>query len=181
MTSVTLAANAGRPKLLAMAHIYLDAVLEPPRSLSMRGFNRVMLALGAFGFFTGLGFLLNGAYPIVGFMGGEFFLLWLVFRASFRAQAARTYVRVTADSVLVRKVDGRGRERRASLSSYFARVELDRAANGPHALRLKASDRAYALGEHLTPRERETFARRLDQALAEARRERHEGHERLDE
>lgn len=158
-----------------MAQIYLDAVLEPPRSLSPRGFNRVMLALGAVSLLASLAFIVTGAYPVAGFMGLEILVLWLVFRASFRAQAARTYVRVTADSVLLRKVDGRGHERRASLSSYFARVELDRTANGPHALRLKASDRAYALGEHLTPREREAFARRLDQALAEARRERHEG------
>jgi uncharacterized membrane protein len=111
---------------------------------------------------------------VVGFMGLEILALWLVFQASFRAQSARTYVRVTADSVDVRKVDGWGRERRARLSSHFARVELDRAASGASALRLKSSDRAYALGEFLTPKERESFARRLDQALVEARRERHE-------
>ena len=31
-----------------MATVYLDAVLEPPRSLSTRGLNRVMLILGVF-------------------------------------------------------------------------------------------------------------------------------------
>jgi uncharacterized membrane protein len=170
-----IAKSIQRPKLSPMAQIYLDAVLEPPRSLSPRGFNRVMLALGAVSFSAGLAFIATGAYPVAGFLGLEILVLWLVFQASFRAQAARTYVRVTADAVVLRKVDGRGRERRASLSSYFARVELDGAAGGPHALRLKASDRAYALGEFLTPREREAFARRLDQALTEARRERHEG------
>jgi uncharacterized membrane protein len=153
--------------------IYLDAVLEPPRSLSPRGFDRLMLALGLFNFCVGLAFIAAGAFPVVGFMGLEVFLLWLVFRASFRAQSARTFVRVTAETVDVRKVDGRGRERRACLPSGFARVELDRNADGPNALRLKASNRAYAIGEHLTPRERATFARRLDQALAEARRERY--------
>jgi len=155
--------------------VYLDAVLEPPRSLSPRGFNRVMLALGGLSFIVGFIFLVTGAYPVVGFMGLEILALWLVFRASFRAQAARTYVRVTADAVIVRKVDGRGRERRARLASHFARVEFDRAADGPNALRLAASDRAYSLGEYLTPRERESFARRLAAAISEARRERHPG------
>jgi uncharacterized membrane protein len=159
---------------MPIGRIYLDAVLEPPRSLSPRGFNRVMLGLSAFSFVVGFIFLLTGAYPVVGFMGLEILALWLVFQASFRSQAARTYVRVTADSVVVRQVDGWGRERRAKLPAHFARVELDRAASGANALRLKSSDRAYALGEFLTPRERETFARRLDQALFEARRERHE-------
>jgi uncharacterized membrane protein len=155
--------------------IYLDAVLEPPRSLSPRGFSRVMLGLGALSLVVGLIFLLTGAYPVVGFMGLEILALWLVFKASFRAQSARTYVQVTAEAVTVRKVDGWGRERRANLPSHFARVEFDRAAHGADALRLAASDKAYPLGEFLTPRERESFARRLAAALSEARRERHEG------
>jgi uncharacterized membrane protein len=156
-----------------MATVYLDAVLEPPRSLSTRGLNRVMLILGVFSAVFGLGFLLVGAWPVVGFLGVEILALWLVFRWSFRAQTARTYVRVTADEVDVRKVDGWGRERRASMASHFARVEFDRTATGPNALRLATSRTAYPLGEFLTPRERETFARRLMQAISDARRERH--------
>jgi len=156
-----------------MATVYLDAVLEPPRSLTTRGLNRVMLMLGAFSAVFSLGFLLVGAWPVVGFLGVEILALWLVFQWSFRAQTARTYVRVTADEVDVRKVDGWGRERRASMASHFARVEFDRTDTGPNALRLATSRNAYPLGEFLTPRERETFARRLMQAISEARRERH--------
>lgn len=156
-----------------MAIVYLDAVLEPPRSLTTRGLNRVMLILGAFSAVFSLGFLLVGAWPVVGFLGAEILVLWLVFQWSFRAQTARTYVRVTADEVDVRKVDGWGRERRASMASHFARVEFDRTATGPNALRLATSRTAYPLGEFLTPHERETFARRLMQAISDARRERH--------
>lgn len=155
--------------------IYLDAVLEPPRSLSPRGFNRVMLVLGVMSFLSGILFLSLGAWPIMGFMGLEILLLWFVFRFSFKAQRARTYVRVTAEIVDVRKVDGWGRERRARLASHFARVEFDRSAEGPYALRVASSAKAYVVGEFLTPRERETFARRLTQAISDARRERHMG------
>ena len=158
-----------------MSTIYLDAVLEPPRSLTPRGFNRVMLGLGAFSCLTSLAFLAAGAWPVVGFLGIEILLLWLVFRFSFCSQRARTYVRVTADAVDVRKVDGWGRERRASLASHFARVEFDRAADGPNALRVAASQRAYVVGEFLTPRERAAFARRLAKAISDARSERHSG------
>jgi len=156
-----------------MATVYLDAVLEPPRSLSPRGFNRVMLVFGCLSLIPGVAFYAMGAWPIVGFLGLDVLAVWAVFKLSFRSQTARTYVRVTADAVDVRKVDGWGRERRASLSSYFARVEFDRSAQGPNALRLATSARAYPLGEFLTPRERETFARRLSQAISDARRERH--------
>ena len=156
-----------------MATVYLDAVLEPPRSLSPRGFNRVMLVFGCLSLIPGVAFYAMGAWPIVGFLGLDVLAVWAVFKLSFRSQTARTYVRVTADAVDVRKVDGWGRERRASLSSYFTRVEFDRSAQGPNALRLATSTRAYPLGEFLTPRERETFARRLSQAISDARRERH--------
>jgi uncharacterized membrane protein len=156
-----------------MATVYLDAVLEPPRSLSARGFNRVMMILGGLSLFSSVVFLALGAWPVVGFLGLEILALWLVFNWSFRSQTARTYVRVTADAVDVRKVDGWGRERRARLSAYFARVEFDRAASGPNALRVATSATVYPLGEYLTPRERETFARRLSQAISEARSERH--------
>lgn len=158
---------------MSIGRIYLDAVLEPPRSLSPRGFNRIMLALGAFSFVVGLTFLVKGAWPVTGFLGLEILLLWLVFRISFRKQCARTYVRVTADDVLVRKVDGWGRERRARLAAGFARVEFDRTADGPNALRVAASSLTYPLGEYLTPQERESFARRLSEALRDARHERH--------
>jgi uncharacterized membrane protein len=158
-----------------MSIIYLDAVLEPPRSLSPRGFNRVMLVLGAMSLTTSLAFLATGAWPVIGFLGVEILGVWMVFRMSFRAQSARTYVRVTAEAVDVRKVDGWGRERRARLASHFVRIEFDRSADGPNALRVAAARRAYVVGEFLTPRERESFARRLAQAVSEARKERHSG------
>lgn len=159
---------------MSQGHVYLDAVLEPPRSLSARGFARVMAVMGGTSAVLGAGFLVNGAWPVTGFLGLEVLGLWMVFRASFAAQTARTFVRVTAEAVDVRKVDGRGRERRARLPAYFARVEHDPEAHGSHALRVRASRRAYALGEFLTPDEREAFAQRLDRALSDARRERHE-------
>jgi uncharacterized membrane protein len=160
-----------------MSTIYLDAVLEPPRSLSQRGVNRVMMILGGMSLVSGMAFLLMGAWPVTGFMGLEVLAVWLGFRWTARAQRARTYVRVTADAVTLRRVDGWGRERRARMSSFFARVEYNRSASGPHALRLATSRVVYPLGEHLTPRERESFARRLSEALGEARRERHTGDE----
>lgn len=160
-----------------MQTVYLDAVLEPPRSLTERGFNRVMLGLGGLSLLSGLLFLSLGAWPVLGFMGLEVLLLWFVFRASFRSQRARTFVRVTAEAVDLRKVDGWGRERRTRVAAHFARVEFDRQAEGPYALRLAASARSYVVGEFLTPRERETFARRLSQAISDARRERFSGDE----
>jgi uncharacterized membrane protein len=160
---------------MTVAPVYLDAVLEPPRSLSPRGYERVMLTMGSASFVLGGGFLLAGAWPITGFLGLEVLLLWALFRLNFRAQAARTYVRITADAVDVRKVDAAGRERHASLPAHFTRVVHDASAPGPFALRLAHAGRAYALGEFLNPEERTSLAVRIRAALDDARRERHDG------
>ena len=77
-------------------------------------------------------------------------------------------------TVVVRKVDGWGRERRASLPPTSPVSNSTAPPTVRTRCACKPSDRAYALGEFLTPSERETFARRLDQALLDARRERHE-------
>ena len=156
-----------------MAQVYLDAVVEPPASMSTRGFDRVMLGVCCASFLMGCVFIVVHAYPVAGFLGLDVLALWLVFRRSMRARSARTYLRVTAETVIVRKVDARGHERLARLPAPFARVEFDRLAPGPGALRLSHSGRRYAIGDHLTQHERESLAKRLDQALAAARRERH--------
>ena len=136
-----------------MATVYLDAVLEPPRSLSnARPQPRDDDPRRASASSSSLGFLLAGAWPVVGFLGLEILVLWLVFQWSFRTQTARTYVRVTADAVDVRKVDGWGRERRASLAAHFARVEFDRTATGPNALRLATSRDAPIRSANSSPR-----------------------------
>ena len=158
-----------------MPPVYLDAVLQPPRSLSPRGFGRLMAGFAAAALCASLAFASIGAYPVLGFFGVELLALYLVFRLSFQAQTARTYLRVTAEAVDVRKVDGRGRERRARLPAGFARVELDPDGRGAQALRLAVAGRAYAIGEHLTPEERESLAHALRQALRAARCERYEG------
>ncbi len=160
---------------MSAGSVYLDAVLHPPRSLSDRGFRRLMIMIGAVSFIASVGFWMNGAWPVMGFFGIEVLALWVVFQMCFRAQTARTYVRVTAETVDVRKVDARGRERRARLPATFTRVELDPDARGARALRLAVSNRAYPIGEHLTADERESFAVALKAAISKARTERHYG------
>lgn len=153
--------------------VYLDAVLEPPRSLSPRGFDRFMLLVGSMSCIFGAGFILFGAYPVAGFMGLEVLLLWILFRRNFDMQKSRTLVRVTAEAVEVARIDPKGRARRILIPTFHARVLHDPNAAGRAALRISVSGRAYPIGDHLNPEERDSFALRLKTALADARRERH--------
>lgn len=158
---------------MALGAVYLDAVLEPPRSLSPAGLSRVMLALGAFAFVFSMGFLLVGAYPVVGFMGAEVILLWYLLRRFVRRAGPRTHIRITAENIEVCHISSRGREvSREQLPSYFARVVHDVSVKGAHALRIVSGRRSFAIGEHLSDDERSTLAARIRCALQDARSER---------
>ncbi len=152
--------------------VYLDAVLEPPRSLSAAGLARVMFVLGSISFLFSIGFLLMGAYPVVGFLGAEVLLLWYLMKRSMRGPGPRTHLRVTAESVEVCRIDRRGREQLEALPSYFARVVHDARLHSAQALRIVAGRRYLAIGEHLSREEQLTLATRLKRALHEARNER---------
>ncbi len=154
--------------------IYLDAVLEPPRSLSAKGFSRVMLFVGSASFIFGLGFILVGAYPVAGFLGAEVLLLWLLFRRSFKKQKARTFVTVSSSTIDLRRIDAQGRERLGQLPTRFTKVALDEKARGANTLKLIAPGHTYAIGEHLTEKERRTLYNRIDDALRDARREQYQ-------
>ncbi len=135
-----------------------------------------MLMLGVAELPIGPHFLAVGAWPVMGFLGLEILALWLVFRFSFRAQRARTYVRVTAESVDVRKVDGWGRSaapasaRTSPASNSTAGPKVPMPCGSPRPTR------AYVVGEFLDPaRARNLRPPPRRKPISDARRERHTG------
>jgi uncharacterized membrane protein len=154
--------------------VYLDARLWPNRSLSVRGFQIVMLALAAASFVAGLVFLSMGAWPVVGFFGLDILLVWLAFRASYRAgRREKEEVRVTAERIDVARHDPRGGVRRWTLSPYFAKVDLAEPEDSHPEVSLRAGPDSLPLATCLAPEERRSFAGALQQAIDAARRERH--------
>ena len=158
---------------MSAATIYMDAELAPSRSLSANGYLMVMLVLGVFSLVMALYFLSFGYTPIALSLAVAFVGLWFVFRRSFAKLRQRTFIRVTAQSIDLKHIDGKGRVTDASLPSHFARVELDR--SGPHpgrAIRIASAGRAYLVGKFLTPTERRDVIHSLRLALDNARSER---------
>ena len=152
--------------------IYMDAVLEPNRSLSPKAFQLVMLVVAAASFGAGLVYLFAGAWPVVGFFGLDALVLWFLFRRSFRDQRQRTRVRVTAEHVRLHHTHPDGTEKEAELPTAFARVELDEPLAWNSWLRIEHGQRAYVIGRFLTPKERKSLAEALRTALLRARSER---------
>ena len=148
-----------------------SAVLTPHRSLGPRGFLIFMLCIGTLSFIAGMIFVLMGAWPVFGFFGLDVLLVYVAFRASYRAARAYEIVTVTASELTVRKVSHRGAVREWSLNPLW--VKLDRTVHeefGIERLFLVSHGRRLPVAAFLGPDEKASFARALGNALSEAKR-----------
>jgi uncharacterized membrane protein len=147
------------------------ATITPHRSLGSTGFLILMLCIGALSFGCGMLFLLLGAWPVFGFLGLDVLLIYIAFRANFRAARAYEEVTVTASELTVRKVSHHGVVREWTLNPLW--VQLDRIVHeefGIERLFLVSRGRRLAIASFLGPDEKASFARALAAALGEAKR-----------
>jgi uncharacterized membrane protein len=148
-----------------------SAIVTPHRSLGTIGFVVVMAAVGTVSFAAGMAFLLMGAWPVFGFFGLDVLLVYLAFRANYRAAAAYEEVTVTASELKVRKVSHRGAVSEWTLNPVW--VKLDRETHeefGIERLFLVSRGRRLPIASFLGPREKESFADALAAAIGEAKR-----------
>jgi uncharacterized membrane protein len=147
------------------------ATITPHRSLGSTGFLILMLCIGALSFGCGMLFLLLGAWPVFGFLGLDVLLIYVAFRANFRAARAYEEVTITASELTVRKVSHHGVVREWTLNPLW--VQLDRIVHeefGIERLFLVSRGRRLAIASFLSPDEKASFARALSAALGEAKR-----------
>ncbi len=148
-----------------------SAIITPHRSLNSTGFFVLMLCIGGLNFASGIMCLLVGAWPVFGFLGLEVLLVYLAFRANFRAARAYEEVTITASELTLRKVSHRGRVREWTLNPVW--VRLDRIVHeefGIERLFLVSHGRRLTIGAFLGLHEKASFARALSSALGEAKR-----------
>lgn len=148
-----------------------SAVLTPHRSLGLRGFAWLMVAVAVVSFGAGLAFLAAGAWPVMGFFGLDAVLIYWAFRASYRAAAAYEQVTVTPALLTVRKVSAGGATREWTLNPLWVRLERETDDEyGLQRLALVSHGRSLPIAGFLAPSERESFAAALSDALGEVRR-----------
>jgi uncharacterized membrane protein len=162
--------NSGRTAASADPKIF-SAVITPHRSLSPRGFLILMSCLGVVSFTSGVVFVSMGAWPVFGFFGLDVLLLYVAFRANFRAARAYEEVTVTASELTVRKVSQRGGVREWTLNPLWVRLErIVHEEFGIERLFLVSHGRRLSVAGFLGPHEKESFATALSAALGEAKR-----------
>ena len=148
-----------------------SAVLTPHRSLGAKGFVIFMLVIGGLSFVSGVAFVLMGAWPVCGFFGLDVLLVYVAFRANFRAARAYEVVTVTASELTVRKVSHRGGVREWTLNPLWVRLErIVHEEFGIERLFLVSEGRRLSIAGFLGAHEKKSFAKALSAALGEAKR-----------
>ena len=150
--------------------VIFAATLTPHRSLSRRGFGLLMALVAALWFLTGFYFMSLGAWPVMGFFGLDFLILWLAFHLNFRAARAYEDVVVSRDQLLIRKVAASGRAQEIRFNPAWVRLEILRNEDeGVTRLLLRNRDQTVSVGAFLNPGDRTSFAGAFGAALAQAR------------
>jgi uncharacterized membrane protein len=148
-----------------------SAIVTPHRSLGRTGFLLVMAAIGGVSFVTGMVFLLIGAWPIFGFFGLDVLLVYLAFRANFRAAAAYEEVSVTPCELKVRKVSQYGQVSEWKFNPLWVKLNRDvHEEFGIERLFLVYGGRRIPIAVFLSPQEKVSFAAALAAAIGEAKR-----------
>lgn len=145
------------------------AVLTPHRSLSHYGFMIVMVAVVVVSFFVGIAFLMMGAWPVMGFFGLDVALIYWAFKRNYRDARAAETVEVTPRSVVLTRIDPKGRETVMDFNTYWVRVALDERSDGRSTLSLVVRDRKTKIADFLSDDERREFAEVLTMELMTAR------------
>jgi len=145
--------------------------LSPHRSLSPQGFAIVMGVLGVASFVLGVAFLLMGAWPVFGFLGLDVFLVWLAFRANYRAAKAFEEILVTPVRLVWRRFSPRGELREDTMNPRWVRLETTSDdLSGVTRVALTERRVTREIGAFLPPAGKERLAKSLAGALATAKR-----------
>lgn len=145
-----------------------SATLTPHRSLSRRGFLLLMGIVASLNAAVSIYFYVNGAWPIIGFMGLDVALLWWAFSRNYADALVAERLEITAHDLVLRRRSARAPESEQRFTRRWVRVELeeDRERELVGSLYLRFKGERTEIGRFLSPQERLTLAKALRVALA---------------
>lgn len=153
--------------------LYMDAEIRQNASLSPLGFKVILGIVAAASTVFSILFFIIGAWPAPIFLGLDVLLIWLAFRANFRAAARKERVRVSAEQVEIWLESEAGNRTVWTSPTAFTGLDVERYGQDDTKVRLRMHRRRYLVGRALSPEERADLGRALDDALRAARAERY--------
>ncbi len=145
------------------------AILRPNRSLSKVGFIVVMGLLGAVSFTAGILWVINGAWPVMGFLGLDVLLVYVAFRLSYRSGRMCEILRLTDGELSVRRVSPRGQVQTWLFQPFWVRLALEDRPGLASRLTLSSHGRSIEIGAFLSEGERLELGDALSDALRRQR------------
>jgi uncharacterized membrane protein len=155
-----------------LGQTYMDAVITPHRSLSERGFIILIAVVTLANCCSAAVFVYMGALLVPFFLGIDVLAVIVAFMVSYAAARRVERVTITARDVVVTHEAPNWSRVVWESPTAFTRVAVEREEDRTVGLRLALSGKQVAVAQALSPRERGEFAKALEQAIWEARRER---------
>jgi len=121
--------------------------------------------ISAASFVAGIVFLLNGAWPVFGFLGLDVFLVYWAFKLNYRSGRSYELVDLRSDTLTLTCVQASGRRRQFAFNPYWVRVRFDEGTNGQAALKLVSHGKELSFGRFLNDDEKRDFAAELADVL----------------
>ena len=146
--------------------VLFEAICTPARSLDRRGAILVGTAVVGLSLLVGLVFSLVGAWPVLGFTGGES-LLVIVLMTLHRRWARRSseVLVLTETALTISRTNGRGRREEMTLDPYWTRLRLEERPGQVCLLLLRQRHRSIEIGRLLGDDQKRSLAAALDGAL----------------
>ena len=145
--------------------VLFSAVLEPHRSADNRTIRNVGLFMAAIFVPVGVGLVVAGAWPVIGFMGLEVVALVALLRWHHNKGFAVETIALTRDRLRIERRDPWGRRRAWSFPPHWLQVNIDHSGNVENRLELRSHGNAVVIGTYMTPDERLTLAAALRDKL----------------
>jgi len=143
--------------------------LWPYRSLSLGGFRILIAVLTCLMGLIGLGFYLIGAWPVLGFLGLEIFIVWYAFKWNYRSGQLVETVAITPKQVDITRTDWRGHSKTICLNGLWIKAELDTKEKKRCRLYLRQHANKLEIGAFMPPAEKPSLAIALNEAFARLR------------
>jgi uncharacterized membrane protein len=147
----------------------ITITLWPYRSLGSRGYLYLMMGFIGLIFILSLLFYSLGAWPVIGFLGIEIGLVWLVFRMNYNAGRNFEQISITPEATAVEKVGWRGDKRHFNIPSPWIKASCIKGEGRSDKLILKYHSEQLEIGSFLPPREKSSLADALNESFERMR------------
>jgi len=151
------------------AQPFFETVVRPHRSLDLFGFRLLMAVLIVANGVFGTVMLMQGAWPVTGFLGLDVLGVYIAFRLSYAQASAFERITIADSALIVAQVDARGRAREWRCPSYWASVGLDEDSDERGVLTVGSHGKRIEIGRFLHSKDRAHLARQLREALLRSR------------